>query len=64
MERSCGTVKAMAEYVSRKSRFGGGVGSLSPEMFLTKICMVSAVSGDTDRDIEVDERILSIERGL
>lgn len=30
---------------------------LSPEMGLTKICMVSGTSGEADRDIDVEERI-------
>ena len=31
---------------------------LEPDMGLTKICIVSVVSGDTDREIGVEERIL------
>jgi len=44
-ERSCETVMAI----------------VSPETFLTKICIVSTLSGssgDTDRDMDGEERIL------
>jgi len=33
------------------------MGIVSPEMFLTKICMVSAGSGDADREIGDEERM-------
>jgi len=36
---------------------------LSPDTFLTKICMVlmdSGISGDADREIEHEERILTV----
>jgi hypothetical protein len=39
-------------------RVGGRGSLLSPETFLTKICMVSASSGDADREIGDEERIV------
>lgn len=35
------------------------VNLLSPETFLTKICMVSRGSGEAERDVGVEERMLT-----
>jgi len=48
MERSWGTV----------------IANVSPDMFLTKICMVSTGSGDTDLEIGVEETILMVLCGV
>jgi len=38
--------------------WGTVMGIVSPETFLTKICMVSAGSGDADREIGDEERMV------
>lgn len=60
IERSWGTVMGIAgRLVSRvRLRVGGRGALLSPETFLTKICMVSAGSGDADREIGDEERMV------
>lgn len=42
IDRSCGTVMA----------------KVSPDMFLTNICIVSWISGEADREIGVEDLIL------
>jgi len=37
------------------------MGMMSPEMFLTKICMVSTSSGETERDPGEEERMLRVD---
>jgi len=43
-------------------RFSGTVmGMISPDMFLTKICMLSTGSGDTERESGEEERIMDVD---
>jgi hypothetical protein len=67
--RSRGTVKAIAgEYVSLRVPVAlslktvdvDAVYVLSPDTFLTNICIVSAQSGDADRELDVDETIVAV----
>ena len=44
--------------VSRRFEREDGGSLLSPETFLTKICIVSTGSGETDREAGDEERIL------
>jgi len=39
--------------------WGTVMGKVSPETFFTKICIVSATSGDADREIGDEERMAS-----
>ena len=59
IERSWGTVIEIAGgSVSRGFEIGDRGSLLSPETFLTKIWIVSTDSGETDREIGDEERML------
>lgn len=64
IERSCGTVIAIAGGVSWFEEEDDRGSLLSPETFLTKICIVNAGSGETDREAGDEERILDVCDGV